>query len=123
MYNGGSGTQEEIAKDILLDHSTFESGKDSTGLYNGTVNGVISTTGKYGDGMYFDGTDDYVDLNWGSNDQLAGYGNMKYAGTICVWHKPNSDYTSQQAIVMRTNGRPGLYLAYFDIFSHSNIPN
>ena len=45
--------------------------------HNGSLtNGPVWTTGYYGGGLQFDGTDDYVDTDW--NENLATW-------TICCW--------------------------------------
>ena len=71
----------EIAKDYSING------------YDGTINGAISTSGKFGNSLYFDGVNDYVNIPRSSFDfPLAPF-------TISFWGKENSGALDNQIIL------------------------
>lgn len=59
---------------------------------NGTIYGATSVEGKYGDALYFDGSNDYVDMEQG----LFGYVQDKF--TVEAWLKLNTNSIGQIAV-------------------------
>lgn len=59
---------------------------DSTGTSDGTATGPSATTGQIGNGLTFDGTNDYVDLNRSDIDITSG--------SIETWFNPGLAYNS-----------------------------
>ena len=75
---------QEIAHDPgLIAHLTFDdSGDDIVSGFDGEIKGGAEfKSGKIGNGLYFDGVDDYVEL---STEALATLGELKQ-GTIAFW--------------------------------------
>ena len=79
----------------LMAYYAFDEGNgtianDSSNNNNdGTINGASSTTGKYGSGLDFDGTDDYVSIPLMNSDEIS----------ISAWfYKNANDTTNADAI-------------------------
>ncbi len=66
-----------------FDEGSGSTAYDSAGSNNGTITGATWTTGKYEDGLDFDGSGDYVNI---TNGETIGTG----AKTICAWIYPES---------------------------------
>jgi len=83
----------------LVAHYTFETdASDSTGNGNdGTINGAINTAGKIGNGLLFDGMDDYIEIPNDSTLQISD------ELTIAAWINPN-DQMSQNRIAAKRQG-------------------
>ncbi len=76
--------------------ATDFSGNKNTGTL---TNGPVWTTGKFGNGISFDGTDDYVDTGSDPSSVLKITGVM----TISEWVKFNGTYNRVQAMVSNYN--------------------
>ncbi|NIP25986.1 MAG: hypothetical protein GWN67_16725 [Phycisphaerae bacterium] len=75
----------------LISHWKFDEGGgliayDSAGNNDGVVFGAAWTTSPFGNALYFDGVDDYVEVN--SADELK----LNLTGSISVWVLPNDLY-------------------------------
>ena len=80
-----------------------KSGNGNTGTLTNMAIGTSPIIGKIGQGLYFDGDNDYVDVGNPTALQIAA--NL----TISAWVKPSSfPNTNDRAIVDKTNGNAGL---------------
>jgi hypothetical protein len=98
-----------------FDEGSGTAAKDSSGNGNdGTISGATWTGGKYGSGLSFDGTGNYVDAGNGSNLNISN------AITIEAWIKlaaiPNNPYST---IISKGNGTTTSY--WMDIRSGGYI--
>lgn len=72
---------------------------EENNLYNGTVEGAVSIEGKYGNALYFDGVNDWVNLT--DIDDFEGIEEI----SITAWVKQNPHYNYDRGIVTkRLNG-------------------
>src|SRR3989344_7565793 len=119
----------------LVAHWKFDEGSgttagDSAGTNNGTlVNGPTFATGKVGQALSFDGSNDYVQMSSG-----AGYSNTQ-AHTFAAWVKINGAFGSNYgwilsadnqgilggtSLVVRNNGQPAFFYKAGENFVDSN---
>jgi len=75
----------------LVHEYLFENqAEDTAGVSNGTIHGAILTTGINGTGYYFDGNDDYIDLNFDgsffSDGRPTGF-------SVSMWVRPTTNST------------------------------
>ncbi len=90
------------------------SGKGNNGIASNTNGGgMIFTAAKSGNGLQFDGVDDYVSINANSIFTTGASGQFSYS----AWVK-SSNYTTKQIVVSRTTpcSNPGV----FNIYTESN---
>jgi hypothetical protein len=95
---GGGGQGEDPVSHWELDEGSGSTAYDSVGDNDGTIYGATWTTGKYGNALDFDGTNDYVDC--GNDNSLNITGNI----TIAAWIKKDTT-TAYQRIVYKVSGR------------------
>jgi len=78
----------------VYDNSTYE----NFGTFQNGMNTRNIIAGKYGDGLEFDGSDDYVDV--GTSDSLdLGTGDF----TFMVWEKSHTTLYSKKAMILTNN--------------------
>jgi len=105
---GNNETMKQLSNGLVgywkMDESAGGTAVDSSGNGNsGTyTNGATNTTGKFGNGGSFDGSNDYVDV--GTSTSL----NIQSKITIAAWVKANSGYQNTfRTIVNKANGTAG----------------
>lgn len=87
MLNEGGGLKAQNTARPGQNRGTF------TGITQGATSGWAQ--GRFGPGVLFDGTDDYIDC-----------GNIKFTNTavsVCGWHRTNGNYTQSQAILSQSD--------------------
>lgn len=83
---------ENLLAYYKFDESTGTTTKEEIGSYDGTIYGNAEfKTGKKGNALYFDGTDDYVKLPQTAIDQIGSL----TSGSISIWFKYTSILDSQ----------------------------
>jgi len=97
----------------IYDNSTY----DNFGTFQNGLNTSSIKTGKYGKGLEFDGTNDYVDLGSGSSLDM-GTGDF----TFMVWEKSHVSSYSKKAMILTNSPASENWKGYgFGVVNHAYL--